>query len=185
MHHTVERPSYIPRDQKSLVKKCNWRKNCFFLFIISKRGLGNHCLWMSYTLYTHVHTQTVHLNETSQWRLNRFLTQTSSLSFGVHNTCERRTSSISESPTARWWRRWRGRRWRPGCGTETSSGHVQPPVDVWLLCVSWQTRSRKSPVPAAQWAGLSGWRTESPSALCSWGKSKRTLSKELVDIVKT
>lgn len=63
MHHTVERPSYIPRDQKSLVKKCNWRKNCFFLFYYFKEGFRKSLLM---DVLHFVHTRS-HTNSAPQW----------------------------------------------------------------------------------------------------------------------
>lgn len=100
----------------------------------------------------------------------RNATHSFSLQSPFLNTCGCRKCSISATPTEQleqW--RWESQR-RPGCGTESSSTRVQPRVSVLLLCASWQTRSRKQPVPLVQRAGPGLFETASVFSLCNCGE---------------
>lgn len=89
------------------------------------------------------------------------------------NTCGCRTGSTSTSPTEQLGEWWQQSRWHPGYGTETSLTHVQLLVGVLLLCVSWQTQSRKQPGPEAEQEGPDLSETAPLSSLCNWGEEKK------------
>lgn len=67
------------------------------------------------------------------------------------STCGSRTDSTSEKWRGRGAPRQEGRRWHPGSGTGSSSGHEQQVAGVGPLCVSLQTPPSAQPGPGGVW----------------------------------